>query len=312
MSVHSSMFPSGPEEQTTTFVMPHKLREMQISIARRIREFDPGALLRLLNHLGYASEQIRHVGVYTTVSSRSLMEAIDFDDERERVHIHWNVGLLSSQSPLPSYFFKKIESGELDGPAFLTFLGYFDQILLQRYVASIYPEFNSELFPNWSLAVRRSLYLKNLKSPSALQWVCQSFFPELDVIVERIARDTQLRTRAMRLGEVALGDGAVFGQQATVSVESLQVCLFCEEAKHDNGLLWGNIIRERLTTWVFPVLAPLELDLKLVQVIQNSDGETNLSGGSYLGFDRMHGGEAEESRVVLYSGRVTAAAAKSE
>lgn len=278
----------------------------EASLSSRIREFEPGALLRVLGHMGYEHNQIMHTGVCSTSSQKSLIDAITFETSRSRVLIHWNLGLLSSQSPLPSYFFKKMESGEIDSVAFTTFLGFFDQILIRRYWAGVYPDSNPRLFPDWGAACRRTLNTKNFCSPDALQWICQSFFPELRVSVERCTTTTEVHTREMRLGEVSLGDGAVFGQRASVAVEALRINIICDRPTTASGENWAVEIRRRLSVHVFPVLAPLEMEVELVQVIQRLGSEgASLSGGSYLGFERIHGDTSSEGRVVLFRGRIS-------
>jgi hypothetical protein len=280
--------------------------KMEDTISARIQEFDPGALLHLLSHMGYSTDQIKHEGAYTTTSQASLLQSISFDAGRGSVSIVWNLGLLSSQSPLPSYFFKKMESGDIDTAAFVTFLGFFNESLLSAYWAGVYPEFNPKLFPDWGVATRRTLNTRNLRSPDALHWICQCYFPELHVLVERCVAQRDVTTRSIRLGEVNIGDGSVFGDKASIAVNCLRVVLTCKRPERVPGQPWTAEIRRRLTEYVFPILAPLEIEIELVQVITKMDPVgAKLAADNFLGFQRTHGDKSKEGRVVLYRGRVS-------
>ena len=89
------------------------MNDLEEKISQRIHEFDIISLLRLLMTMNYSPEEIRFRSHNSICSQPGLIHDIMFRHEpvREAV-ITMNMGLLGAQSPLPSYFRKKMENEE--------------------------------------------------------------------------------------------------------------------------------------------------------------------------------------------------------
>ena len=276
-------------------------------IASRIHDFDIISLLELLEYLGYHPEEIYFRSHLSTSSQPSLIHGIEFRDEPTRsVLIIVNLGLLSAQSPLPSYFLKKLDAGYINAQAFVDFIGYFDHFLIKNYLLSIYPEMNKRFFPDRQVTKSRFLELLDLRSCSTLHWLFELVFPELGVCVEKIALGRQLRSAPIRLGETILGTDAIFGAKASSPVQGRRVTLFSEFESTDRGEPWPREIEQRLTDPVFPILRSIGMDLEIVLVIRAQKTWAKLHSESYLGYDKIRGGEEDYRRITIFTGKLKA------
>jgi hypothetical protein len=278
---------------------------LEREIASRIREFDVLALLRLLQALGFEPQEIQFASHHSTTSQVGLIHDIEFLHEPVRlVRIILNMGLLSSQSPLPSYFMKKMDTGEVDTRSFVDFIGYFDHLSLQGYLEQIYPETNRHLFPDWPRTKRRYLHLLNLRSCVTLHWLFQSVFPELGLSVERVSLPRGVKTTPLRLGEVTLGSDAVFGKKTSIPVLGRRVTLLTDAELTDSGQPWPAEIKRRLEEIILPILAAVGMDLEVLLVVQAQKSWAKLQEESYLGYDKLQGGQDLHRRIKVFSGYV--------
>jgi len=285
---------------------PLTAARLEQRIKAHVNEFDLLPIIELLGSLGWSRDEIRLTSHFTTTSQAGLLHDIEFIHSPVRqVRIVMNVGLLGPQSPLPSYFFKKIDSGEIDVHAIVDFLGFFDHVILADYLANIYPETNSHYFPNWEASKRRTLQLFNLKSCAVLHWLFQSVFPELSVSVEKVALSRELRTDSLCLGAMTLGSDAVFGKKNQLPVQGKRITLHAEEELARPGRPWAVEIRARVEQLLAPILAPSGIDVEILLVVRAQRTWAKLHDESHLGYDRVHGGEAAYRRIKLFSGRMT-------
>jgi hypothetical protein len=279
--------------------------EIEKQIAARVREFDLLALLRLLYSLGWQPHELLLRSHHSNASQLSLIESIEFSTDPVRaVRITLNLGLLSAQSPLPSYFMKKMDTGEIEAAAFADFLGYFDHLMLRNYLAFIYAEANTQLFPDWDRTKRRYLHFLNLKSCATLHWLFQLIFPELRLRAEKVVVPRGVKMMPLRLGEVELGSDAVFGKKSTVQVVGRRVTLFGDEEIAESGQPWPAEITRRLQETILPILSAVGVDLEIFLVVRAQKAWAKLRSESYLGYDKIRGGDAHQRRIKVFSGHV--------
>jgi len=278
---------------------------LERNISKKIHEFDLISLLQLLEFLGYQPEEIQFKSHFSSSSQPSLIHQIEFNNEPSRmVVITLNLGLLSAQTPLPSYFFKKVDAGYIDTKSFVDFIGYFNHFLIRNYLLNIYPEKNRALFPDAELTKRRYLEMLDLKSCSTLHWLFELVFPELGVQAEKVALNRQLRTTHLKLGETILGTDAIFGEKTGVPVSGRRITLFSEFESTDPGEPWPREIKQRLDNLIFPILRSVGMDLEIILVIRTQKTWAKLKSDSYLGYDKIRGGEESYRRIRIFTGRL--------
>ena len=81
-------------------------------IRKRLHLFDPLSLLRVLHQAGIAVEDLEFRSHMSMASQSRLVEDLTID--AGVITVIFNFGLLSAQSPLPSYFFQEIDEGRVD------------------------------------------------------------------------------------------------------------------------------------------------------------------------------------------------------
>lgn len=281
------------------------MKTLETKIQKRIHEFDPISLLYLLEDLGYRREEIQFKSHASISSQQSLIQDIQFQQEPIRqVVVKVNFGLLSAQSPLPSYFLKKMDTGMVDALSFIDFIGYFDHAVITHYLHNLYPEINPNLFPDWELTKRRYLQMLDFKSCSTLHWFFQLAFPELGVKVEKVRLQRVLKTSSIRLGITDLGSDAVFGKEKGIPIYGRGITLFSEEEFSNSGAPWPLEIKQRLDDLIFSILGEIDIDLEIVLVIRSQKRYMKLHSESYLGYDQIQGGQAKYRRIRIFRGQV--------
>jgi len=274
-------------------------------ISGAIHEFDIVSLLHLLKTMDYAPEDIRFRSSNSTCSQPGLIQGIQFYSEpvREAV-ITMNMGLLSAQSPLPSYFRKKMDQEESGRASLVDFIRYFDHCLIRNYLLNIYPEINAFFFPDWELTKRRYLQILNIRSIGTLHWLFSKVFPEIGVQVENAVLSSDVQTRPIRLGETALGFDAVFGSRTRVPINGRRITFYSDEEMTDTRVPWPKEIKNRLTNLVFPVLRPAGIDLEILLVLKSQKRWVRLHEETYLGYDRIQSDEDTYRRVRIFRGHI--------
>lgn len=275
----------------------------EMLVRRSIHRFDVFSLLALLEYMGYRMDQVQFKSHATNCSQPCLLQDIEFKKEPvQQAVITINMGLLGPQSPLPSYFMKRLEKGLLDVRLFLDFIGYFDHSIIFTYLQSIYPEGNPLLFPDWEEAVQYRLLMLSLRSCSTLEWMLRLAVPELGVYVEKAEMKRSLRTEQIALGKTALGSDAVFGRRSSVPVYGLRATFYADEERTGAGRLWLREVRKRLTRLVFPTLRRVGVDIEIFLVIRSHRSWARLQHESYLGYDVIRGGKEQYQRLLVFSG----------
>ena len=279
------------------------MNSLEAKISKEIHRFDLISLLYLLFKLGYSQEQIFFVSHYDLSSQPSLLRQIEFHDQPQRqVTVFINLGLMSVQTPLPSYFFRQLDQGVIDSDTFSEFVAFFDQLLLREFVFAVYPEINQKIFPDWELAKRHFIAHMNLRSCSTLHWLFSVVFPELGVQVEKALFSRSMETRDIILGRSHLDGNSVFGKRTSTPVQGLRVQLISDDEKTSLGVPWPREIRDRMEAMIFPLLKSVGIDIEIFLIIRLQTSWAKLDTESFLGYDRIKGGSEQQRRIPIYLG----------
>ncbi|TYT73912.1 hypothetical protein [Desulfobotulus mexicanus] len=276
-------------------------------IRKRIRDCDALSLMRLLMHHGYKMDQIFFLGHPDSCSRETLFEDIRFFQKPySHVLISVNMGLLSAQSPLPSYFFKRMESHTLDALSFIQFIHYFDHFLLLNFFRSVYPESDTRIYSDYQKGQRSTLQMLSLRSPVTLHWVMDAVFPELTVHVRKgtLKHHARLNASAFILGTAVFGRNAVLGGSLRQPARGLRVEMFTDSETAPCGLPWMQLINRRLEEIVFPVLGAVGVELEIFLVLSGKKNPVQLRSGASLGYDVIEGGDSKHRILPVFSGCV--------
>jgi len=271
-------------------------------IRKRLHLFDPLSLLRVLKQGGVDVGELHFRSHMSSASQPRLVEDLILDSGV--ITIIFNFGLLSAQSPLPSYFFQEIDEGRIDVHEFQALMGLYDHALIKLYLQCIYPELNDYLFPNWSRSVQRRVRIQNLRNISGVHWIFTETFPDLRVCVEKKQMEREVRLSGLKLGYFVLGDDAMFGQKTANTVLGIRVSLYVDDELDGCGTPWFQTVRKRFEEHISPILSAVGVDLELTLIFTDRVAELGLDDSSYLGYDRMRGGENDSHEVIIFQGQL--------
>ncbi len=281
------------------------MNSLEKQIADKIHLFDIISLLRLLIEMGYGPHEIRFRGHNSICSQPRLIYSVRFVDVPfKEVEITLCLGLMGAQSPLPGYFRKKIESDISSGNSFDAFIGYFDHLLIRDYICHIYPEINRFFFLPQELTMRDYLHILDLRSCSALHVLFSRAFPEAGVQLEKVTLTRGLKADPVCLGFSRLGGDAVFGRTSVIPVCGRRVTLHCEDEVTDRQVPWPEEIKERLKRLLFPLLAPLGMEMEIDLVLASQKRRVRLHPETYLGYDTLKSTQPGPRRVSIFKGQV--------
>jgi hypothetical protein len=273
-------------------------------IRERIRSFDIPALLDVLKASGYGDAEIEYRSHRTTVRQSQLVHDIQFIHQpKKRVVITVNVGLLSTQSPLPSFLMRTMD--QLDHDRLERFIGYFDHLLLEECFAGLYPERNEALLPGWADAAEDRMRLLRPTCPSTMHWLFRKAFPEAELSVRRDVRNQKVPAKEMRLGASALGEGDSMGGFASIPTGGVEVTIHCNEPFSASGVPWAVEARRRFDADLAPLLSESVLMLTVILVLREREGFLRIERDSHLGYDPLHGAPPQPQYVLLFSGETT-------
>lgn len=274
---------------------------LEVKVRDRAREFSLPALLDILYFLNYRSEDIEYRSHMSQARPSSLIHSVQFlGDEygasafpggrparhgRRKVIVTVNLGLLSVQTPLPSYLLKFAES--LEGEALIDFLGYFDHHLIKRRAMSLYPERDRTVFADWAEAQSELLQMTGIAAPSTLFWLCERIYPELGVRVERSTAQKPLRAQGAILGHAVLGEGCAFGATTSVPVGGIDITLYSDETQSPTGIPWPKEAARRMHKQLFKVIGGSELYLRVYLVMMQQENWLELGSDRFLGYEPM-------------------------
>ena len=277
------------------------MNALQHKIAHNVRRFDVCSLLKLLIEMGYQQDEV-YFQCNGDLSSRStLCEAIFFSDFVPKVTLVINIGLLSSNSPLPSFFRKKMDSGSIDPVFFARFLSFFDHHVIKNLMAMSMPDLNNVFFSSWKETQSHYLKLLDLNSTSTLWHIFQTCFPELLVQVTKSPRIFKQKTSSTVLGNSRLGENTFLGKKLDQSLPSFKCTLIGEETLTDLQVPWPLEVKRRLKTVIFALLQRTAIHFRVSLLIKNNKEIARLSPKSHVGYSRL--GENKNALcLLLFSG----------
>lgn len=284
----------------------------QARIERRAREFELGALLRLLGEEGYGHEDILLESNAESQAAAGVVEAVRFQENPRRVSVLVNMGLLGDQSLLPSYFQEIVERAR-DPQPFFDFIRFFDHALLENHARAVAPEEDERMYTDWSATKRSYFQMLGPGSVSTLAWLFQLYFPELRSSVSRHAFQSASARHALRAGHSRLDGTAVVGRVYDATTPGFSVDLCAEYEADGVGVAWPHVVRERLSRHLLPLLAPARVPLTVNLVVLSHASWARLSRTGFLGYERLAGDATAPHRILLFQGNTgdagTAAAA---
>jgi hypothetical protein len=277
---------------------------LEVKVRDRAREFTLPALLDVLRFLNYRSEDIEFRSHMSYARPSSLIHSVEFlGDEygatappgvpprrtnnsgRRKVVVTVNLGLLSVQSPLPSYLLKFAES--LEGETLIDFLGFFDHHLIKRRAMSLHPERDRTVFADWAQAQSELLQMLGLGAPSTLYWLCERIYPELGIRVERSTAQKPLRAQGAVLGHAVLGEGCAFGAETSVPVGGIDITLYSDEVQSPTGVPWPKEAAQRMHQQLFKLIGGSELYLRVYLIMMDQANWLELRKDRFLGYEPM-------------------------
>jgi hypothetical protein len=284
---------------------PCDASEIEAKVSRRIHDFDMISLLRLLFFLGYSPEEITFKSYNSQSSQAGLIREIRFQQEPlKNVTIVLNMGLLSAQSTLPSYFQKNIDKGFMDLQSFYLFIGYFDHSLIYEFFKSVYPELNLNRLVDLDKLKASYIQMLDLRSCVTLNWLLKLVFPELEVSISKCTLPKTVTMKPLKLGNTALGENAVFGNKTKISISGRKVTLFCDDELTPMGEPWPREIKKRLKNDIFPIFNNIGVGLTVTLVIKSQKQWVKLHPDSYLGYDKIRGGGDPFKQISIFKGYV--------
>jgi hypothetical protein len=280
-----------------------KIIQLKKLIVSKAASFSIEGLIDQLFRIGYTWDSLKFRGVQSFVSQVSLIHKVEFEDEPQSIAlVHVNFGLLSPQSPLPSYFFQEMEKDSFRAELFLDFISWFDQTLIEEYITNLYPEFSPKISGYWEGCFESFFSLVNMKSPTTIKWLFDLVYPELGCIVEKMPLKRVLYTDSIRLGKTTIGDNSGFNGKSRVSVTGLRVTLFSETEFFRPGMPWAEEIIRRIQRDIFPHIGSLKTGLDIFLVISTQKSFATLDKTTYLGYDKLKGGKENLRRIRIISG----------
>ena len=272
----------------------HKIKE-------NIKRFDLCSLLRLLQEMGYQSQDIYFESNVDSSSKSSLCEEIVFSEVTPTVLIKINLGLLSGNSPLPDFFRKKMDSGSIDAILFTKYLHFFDHHIIRNLVQMSMPDMNDVFFSSWKTTENNYLKLLDLNSTSTLWHLFQITFPELMVKVVKAPRKFRENSSSVVLGSTRLGFDSFLGKKIIQTTPSFKCLLFGEETSTELQVPWPLEIMARLKSKIIAILQRTYIHFRIIFILRNRSEKTILSKFTQLGYS-MLGENKKPLRILLFSG----------
>src|SRR6266542_1182604 len=226
--------------------------ELEQAVQARARQFEGSALLSVLGELGYRDQDIVLKSRHGTSRPHSLVHAVEFQSlPRRRALVTINIGLLGSETPLPSYMQKLIEQSP---ERLVPFFEYCDHTILRSRLRAQWPERDAELGSNWDETRRTTSKLVRLDSPLMAHWLFRRVYPELEVAIRRAPSKRTIPTEPITVGKSAIGDGSALGGVTDILCGGLSATLVSNDAQTSAGTPWAEEAARRVRERVLPHL----------------------------------------------------------
>ena len=294
--------PGRPETAVGAGLSGHHDVRFERLLQDRAKDFDLVALHRALRRAGYGRDEIVFESNADRSSPGSLVESVRFERRGVRIAVvELNIGLLGADSVLPSYFAMLADSLP-DPEPFHDFIRFFDHKLIEDYVDAADPEGASGRYGDWDRIRRAFLGMLGVGSVSTLQWIMQSYFPELRVSVRRQSVQTKSGAHGTRLGTALLDGTGILGRNYGAAGGGFGVQLVADDETNDMGIGWPFVVKERLETRLRPLLRghPVALVVSLVVLAHASWARLDRRG--YLGWERIRGSADSDHEIVVFRG----------
>jgi len=275
------------------------LRRRVVAEARR---FDGISLLAALESLGYGPERVVFKSRHGKSRPTSLIHAVELVDAPERrAVVTVNLGLLGSESPLPSYIHNLLERSP---DRLVPFFEYLDHALVGARLRSLEPERDRAIVTDWDAALRSLARLARLDTPIGAHWLFRRIYPELAVSVRRAARRWRVETTPVTVGHSRLDGGSTLGSGGEALTGGLAVELTAGDPRAASGRPWQDEAAERIRDRVLPLIPASRLILTVTLIIRDRPNQLRLAKGHYLGLQTLKGG-GEAARVLLHDGPIS-------
>lgn len=298
-----------------------KLTDRLVSLAPTM---DVDALLRILLSLGFERDRILLRSAHSSASPERLVAGLSFRsaapppipedqipvedplaDPQCLAVIHLNQGLLSAQTPLPSYLLALLSDPRINEPALRDYLAFVDHVLLDL----LFSMADVDLGPRSSLGATGPaplLAALSMDCPSCLHWLFTAIFPELSVTVKRASVQRGVVMDEFVIGESALGEAYAFCGASAVPTAGFEVRLSAEDWSTPAGEPWSAQARQRLDDGLLPILRTTDVALRVRLRFPGRGGAFKLAGRrgrtSRLGFDPFAHDEDQPIELILFDG----------
>lgn len=289
------------EKSSSAVALEGDLTPGERHLSAHVQSFELGPLLRALEAIGYPLEKVLFRCDLHRTSKSQLCNALSFD--RPYAQLTLNLGLLSADGLLPSYFFDALEEDTSQAKVYLRFFEFFNHHLIKELGALTLLEKNCRIFPCWSLQMRDYVSLSAVSSLSTFAHLIDLIFPDFDRIVKKNPKVVRLKQLAFSLGTSRLSEGSLLGGQATRTFANFCICLSTNKSSAYGGTPWPTEIRKRLEELLFPHIKEASIHLALSLVIYEKKGRLLLGKDSHLGFERI-GDSSEPFELLIYYGLV--------
>ena len=253
---------------------------------KKLGQFDLIALLKALELSGVRLEDLLFEGNSSLSSSSHLCEEITLaPDTISSAIVRLNLGLLTGSSPLPSYYRKCMENGEIEEESFITFIQFFNHHLIKSLLKFCW--IDRFFLTDWESKKTAHISMFGLDSLSSIYWVCSLYFPELELSVEKSSREQRLPCPEFCLGLSQLGGKYALGGYTRQKIPAYTVALRSDVAQTDMHVFWPTEIRNRLKEWIFPLIRNTHIYLIVSFTIDQYNRATYLNKYSYMGFTSL-------------------------
>jgi hypothetical protein len=282
-------------------------RALAHRIEHEARDFDVPALLDALALLGYPPSRVRFRSHESLSHHGALIEHVKLSPDTRLAEVLVNIGLMSSQGPLPMYFWELLQDQRDENLS--EFLWFFDQALLAARFNAQYPERDPGALPDWVATRQLLLLLLRLPSASGVHWLMRGFFPELGVEVRRVTGTRRLQTPDFLIGRAELGTGCTMGGMTTLPAQGVEVLLVCDGEDGQDAAGWIREAQRRLLQCALPVLCEQDpyLFLRVFLVLRRRPDHVRLARDRFMGVNRLFGSQKDErsyEQLMLWSGEI--------
>ncbi len=270
---------------------------------KRAEKFDLCALFKALDHQKVDLDKLLFEGTQEQTSSTRLCQEITpSKDSVTSAIVKLNLGLLTASSPLPSYYRKGLDKGEINENSFIPFIQFFNHHVIKNTLRHSWIE--RFFIRDWETMKLDSLSMMGLDSVSSLHWLFSLYFPELELTVSKSFKEQRMSCPEFNLGISRLGEKYALGGYVRRKRRGYNVSFRSDIAQTETRVFWPTEIRNRLRERIFPLLEKTHIFLIVTFSIDQYKRATYLNTQSFLGFTSL-GETSSNFNWSLYEGSVS-------